>query len=41
MLGLHHTTVYEDAKRGEIPHRRIGRRYIFVREVLGKWLCGA
>ena len=38
LLGLHHTTVYEAAQRGDIPCRRIGRRYVFVRETLEQWL---
>lgn len=40
LLGVHHTTVYEAAKRGDIPCRRIGRRYVFVRELIEQWLCG-
>lgn len=37
-LGLH--TVYEAAGRGEIPHRRIGRRILFSREAILAWLKG-
>lgn len=38
LLGIHHTTLYDAAKRGEIPCRRIGRRFLFVREALVDWL---
>lgn len=37
-LGLH--TVYEAAGRGEIPHRRIGRRILFSRDAILAWLKG-
>lgn len=38
LLGIHRTTLYEAARRGEIPCRRVGRRYVFVRETLLDWL---
>jgi excisionase family DNA binding protein len=38
MLGMHRTSVYDGARAGEIPCRRVGRRFIFVREVIEKWL---
>jgi excisionase family DNA binding protein len=38
LLGIHRTTLYEAAGRGEIPCRRIGRRFVFVRETLVAWL---
>ena len=38
LLGLHRTTVYDGARRGEIPCRRVGRRFVFVRETLLAWL---
>ena len=38
LLGVHFSTVYEAAQRGEIPCRRIRRRYVFVRETLEQWL---
>ena len=38
LLGVHHTTLYEAAKSGQVPCRRVGRRYVFVREVLVAWL---
>lgn len=31
MLGLNPKTVYDAVKRGEIPHRRVGRRVLFER----------
>lgn len=40
LLGIHPTTLYEAAKRGEIPCRRVGRRFIFIRETLLDWLLG-
>jgi len=38
LLGIHHTTLYEAAKRGDVPCRRVGRRFIFTRESLVDWL---
>jgi excisionase family DNA binding protein len=38
LLGLGRNTVYEAASRGEIPHRRIGRRLIFSRSAVMEWL---
>ena len=38
-LGLARNSVYEAAGRGEIPHRRVGRRLIFSREALLAWLA--
>lgn len=38
LLGIHHTTLYEAAKRGEIPCRRVGRRFIFIREAIVQWM---
>lgn len=37
-LGLSRNAVYEAAGRGEIPHRRVGRRLLFSRAVLVCWL---
>ena len=39
-LGVSPNTVYEYAGRGEIPHRRIGRRFLFSRAALVEWLRG-
>lgn len=38
LLGLGRNTVYEAANRGEIPHRRVGRRLIFSRTAVLEWL---
>lgn len=37
-LGLH--TVYEATGRGEIPHRRVGRRILYSRAAILAWLKG-
>lgn len=37
-LGLSRNGVYEAANRGEIPHRRVGRRMIFSRRAIMAWL---
>jgi excisionase family DNA binding protein len=38
LLGIHHTTLSEAARRGEIPCRIVGRRFVFVRETILEWL---
>lgn len=38
LLGVNRDTVYDAAGRGEIPHRRIGRRLLFSREAITEWL---
>jgi excisionase family DNA binding protein len=40
LLGLGRNSVYEAANRGEIPHRRVGRRLIFSRTAVMEWLQG-
>ena len=40
LLGLGRNTVYDAANRGEIPHRRVGRRLIFSRTAVMEWLQG-
>jgi excisionase family DNA binding protein len=40
LLGLGKNTIYEAANRGEIPHRRVGRRLIFSRTAVMEWLQG-
>ena len=37
-LGLGRNSVYDAVGRGEIPHRRVGRRLIFSRSALVAWL---
>lgn len=38
MLGLGRNQVYDGASRGEIPARRVGRRWIFSRAAILAWL---
>jgi excisionase family DNA binding protein len=38
LTGLSKPALYEGARNGEIPCRIVGRRYIFVLEVLERWL---
>ena len=38
LLGVNRKTIYEAASRGDIPHRRLGRRLIFERGVVLRWL---
>ncbi len=38
MLKLDRKTVYEGLKRGEIPGRRVGRRWIIPHAALIEWL---
>lgn len=40
MLGLDRNTVYDAAGRGEIPHRRVGKRLLFSRAAILVWLQG-
>ena len=40
-LGVNVKTVYTAARTGEIPARRLGRRFIFVRQVIETWLATA
>lgn len=37
LLGVNRKTIYEAAERGEIPHRRLGRRLLFERSA---WIRG-
>lgn len=41
LLGLNRKTLYDAAARGEVPHRRVGRRFLFSRSALKAWLCDA
>jgi excisionase family DNA binding protein len=38
LLGVDRKTVYEFATRGEIPCRRLGRRVLFPRAAILRWL---
>jgi excisionase family DNA binding protein len=40
LLGVGRNSVYEAANRGEIPHRRVGKRLIFSRTAVMEWLQG-
>ena len=37
-LGVDRKTVYDYAGRGEIPHRRLGKRLLFSRSAIVAWL---
>lgn len=37
-LKVDRKTVYEYADRGDIPHRRLGKRLVFYRPALVDWL---
>lgn len=37
-LGVNRKTVYEYAARNVIPHRRLGRRFVFSRAQVVAWL---
>ena len=38
LLGVPVSTVYDYAKRGILPSRRLGRRVLFLRPELENWL---
>jgi len=38
LLGVNRKTVYDAAGRGQIPHRRLGKRILFSRAALLEWL---
>lgn len=39
LLGVDRKTVYDAAGRGEIPHRRLGKRLLFSRDAVLDWLA--
>jgi excisionase family DNA binding protein len=41
LLGIGRSTVYEAAKTGQIPVRRINRRWLVPTEALRNWLAEA
>jgi len=41
LLGLSKATVYAMAHSGELPCKRVGRRFIFSREAVHAWLASA
>jgi excisionase family DNA binding protein len=38
LLRVDRKTIYEAAQRGDIPHRRLGRRLLFERGAVLAWL---
>ena len=38
LLGIGRNGVYDAAGRGELPHRRVGKRLLFSRRALLEWL---
>ena len=38
LLRVNRKTVYEAAQRGELPHRKLGRRLLFERSIILAWL---
>ncbi len=38
LFGVDRKTIYEAASRGDIPHRRLGRRLLFERGAVLRWL---
>jgi excisionase family DNA binding protein len=38
-LGVDKGTLYLEAAKGNIPHRKLGRRYLFSRAALLEWLA--
>jgi excisionase family DNA binding protein len=41
LLGVDRKTVYDGASRGDIPCKRVGRRVLFPRVAIERWLEGA
>lgn len=40
LLGVDRKLVYDSAARGELPCRRLGRRFLFSRSAVVAWLRG-
>lgn len=38
LLRVSTDTLYAAVGRGEVPHRRVGRRILFSRQALNRWL---
>ena len=38
LLSVSRKTVYEACGRGELPHRRLGKRIVFSRVAIHRWL---
>jgi len=41
MLGVGRGSIYAAVRRSDIPHRRIGRKVLFSRRALQRWLSHA
>lgn len=41
LLGLNRKTVYMAAKRGQIPCRQVGKKFLFSRSAVQAWLQSA
>lgn len=39
LLGISNWTAYEAIKRGDLPHRKIGRRIVVPKIQLDQWLA--
>lgn len=39
LIGVSRNSLFAAAKRGEVPHRRIGRRVLWSRKALQAWLA--
>jgi excisionase family DNA binding protein len=39
LLGISRSLLLREIKRGNIPHRRVGRRLVFSRQRLLEWLA--
>lgn len=40
LLGVSPWLLLREVKRGNVPHRRVGRRIVFSRDRLLEWLAG-
>ncbi len=41
LLGLSLGQTYKEAKKGIIPHLRFGKRYVFPRAAIDRWMADA
>lgn len=39
MLGVGRAAIYRAVRTGDVPHRRIGKRVLFSRRALQRWLA--
>lgn len=40
LCGVHPDTIYKALRRGDIPHVRVGSRYVLHRRRIRRWLTG-